>query len=266
MNPSIGQNSTSNTPWVLPAPAQNLGIETPPSAQEVTQNASSMVRDIAMDLFKPNQAKQPPQPNQATGIMGKFRSLTKLGINNILVPITKELFKRNAELALQSPELTPEEKVKIETAKYASAAALTQGAVSLVTQEVHKRIIQTSTEYKLRPNALPLALQTIALIEKYGSFSEQAIKELYEKGELFYNAFNDPKTLDQSLSLVVRAVDDFMDQARGELNTPGPKMQEQAKETLKLADLAIAAESATRSLQVRNKKYDMYNVRLTAIA
>lgn len=95
--------------------------------------------------------------------------------------------------------------------------------------------------------------------------NEQALKELYSKGDLFNDAFNDPETLDQALSLIVHAVDNLMDQAREELNTPGPKMQEAAKQTLKLADLVIAAESATRALQVRNKKYAMYNVRFTAI-
>lgn len=168
MESSIGKNTTPSNPWGIP-PAQSTPIESQPITPPVA-NAGNMVTDAAKDLFRadPNSGKKPPQPNETTGLVGRLRNLTKLGINNILVPMAKEIFKRNAELALQSPKLTPEERAKIEAAKYTSAAVFTQGTVSFVTQEVHKRIIQVSTGYKLRPNALRLSLEIVTLIEKYG--------------------------------------------------------------------------------------------------
>lgn len=260
---SIGQNTNT---WSI-HPAQSTSIEPQPITPPLT-NASNMVNNVTQDLFKAaTNSLRPPQPTQTTGFINKVRNLTTLGIKNILGPITIELFKRNAQLALQSPELTPEEKVKIETARYKSAF-LNEAAISLVTKEVAERIIKNSQNYKLRPNALPLALAITKVVgkETKDSFREEIMKELSGQGELFDAAFNDPATLDQALSLIVTAVDSLMDEARTELNTPGPKMQEAAKQTLKLADLAIAAESATRVLQQVNKKHVMLGITPRAIA
>ena len=254
-----------NNPVGFPPPAQGLNLE----SIENKPTQEKPTTDKAKDLSRADNTvtTTPPQTTEVTNLVNKLRKLTKLGITDILVPLTRELFKRYSQIALESPQISPEEKGKIGLAQYLRTDYITQAATSLVVNEVIERIKKFSGQYReLRPHADSLAIKFAVLIDKHKGFNEEAIKDLYETGgELFYQAFNDPKTLSQSISLLVQAVDSLMDESRGYMDDPRPKMQEVLKKILEMADGAITAEKFGRVTQEHANKYSVLGIKPLAI-
>lgn len=142
----IFQNPT-NSPLVMPSAQATQERSTP---QKVNQSMSTASRDID------TRQVAPPEASPITTIVSKMRGLIRLGITNILVPLVKEIFKRNSQVMIQS-QLPPDIANKIKSATTSRPEYMTQAALSAVTQALCDRLETISKNYKLRPGAKELA-------------------------------------------------------------------------------------------------------------